>query len=161
MRHYNSQSADISAHDPLGRMAGMRRLCHHSVILVDHPPPRRLLALAQGFPVSHPDTALDRNVDGCGRDHRFVARPDVLHHSVDMAPRSAPLPRGVVDLQSALEPASALPNWEACRSSSPDMGNSAWQHRAYARVSAIPCIWDTCVRCWPGAWEPGWWSATV
>lgn len=97
---YNPQRADISAHAALGRLAGMRRLCHHSVILVDHPPARRLLALAEGFPISHPDTALDRNVDGCGRDHRLVARPDVLHRSVDMAPCTALFPRGVVDLQT-------------------------------------------------------------
>ncbi len=100
MRRYNSQSADISAHDPLRRVAGMRRLCHHSVILVDHPPPRRLLALAEGFPVSHPDTTVDRNVDRSGRDYGSVARPDVLCHSVDMATRDAPLRRRVVDLQT-------------------------------------------------------------
>ena len=92
---YNPQRADISPHC---RVAGLRRLCHHPVILAAYPSSRALLALAAGFSISHPDTVLDCHVDSGWGGHREVARPVAVRHAVELAACRLALRRRSVDL---------------------------------------------------------------
>jgi hypothetical protein len=93
---YNPQRADLAPHR---RLAGVRRLCHHPVILAGHPFPGGVLAIATAFSISHPDTGLDGNVGRGGGKHSSLARPAALHDSVGLAASGLDPGRGIVDLQ--------------------------------------------------------------
>src|SRR5450631_2488753 len=96
-RRYNPQRAPASPHH---RLAGLRGVCDHPIILAGHSFARRLLAHAETFPVSLSDTAVDRDVDRCRRGDRFLARGRALLDCVGLATRDAPLGCRVRDIQA-------------------------------------------------------------
>src|SRR5580704_10810332 len=77
-------------HDSLAQsmwLDGLRHLFDDSQLLAVDPSPRRLLALAQTFPISCSAAAVGCHVDHSWMVHGTMATRGPLHHALGMAPR--------------------------------------------------------------------------
>ena len=79
---YNPHRADISAHH---RLAGLRDLCNHPIVLACDPSSGRLLGRAEGIAISDSGTALDRDVDCGGHGYSTMAGTVALPKRMELA----------------------------------------------------------------------------
>jgi hypothetical protein len=113
LHRYNPQRAQ---HSPHSGVAGVRRLCHHPIVLASYSSPHGLLAFA-AIAIQAPDSALDSDVGNCRCDYWSVAKFDPLHNSLGLATSCAALRLGNMDIQALRRRVQRRAAWRPSRNS--------------------------------------------